>query len=78
MRKCKKTLKKIKNITVCLTKCDSCGMIFIIIIQEGKDFVMSFAATYLIDNIIIINALIIAISIISAACCADKFSKFGC
>lgn len=39
---------------------------------------MSFAATYLIDNIIIINALIIVISIISAACGADKFSKLGC
>ena len=39
---------------------------------------MSSAATYLIDNIIIINALIIVIAIISANCRADKLSKVGC
>lgn len=61
-----------------LTKQRLYGIIKRIIIQEGLDFVMSSAATYLIDNIIIINALIIVISIISAGCRADKFSKVGC
>ena len=67
-----------KNTILILTNQSVCGIIFSIIIQEGKDFVMSFLTAYLIDNIIIINALIIVISIVSAACCADKFSKVGC
>ena len=39
---------------------------------------MGSALNYLIDNIIITNALIIVIAIISANCRADKLLKVGC
>ena len=54
------------------------GIINYRLIQEGKSVVMNMSVAYLIDNIIIINALIIAIAMVSAGCRADKFSKVGC
>lgn len=41
--------------------------------EKGIGFIMGSAYSLLVDNIIIINALIIVFTIVSAACCANKF-----